>query len=179
MKTQSALLNKPLLLACAALLSLPAFAADNLLQNGEFTAEKLVPWKVFSGKGTPQSTKGEMADGGLVVRIVEACEKPWERQLMQKVDLEPGAKYLLTFEARTESPDNTEIIVTASRDDEKEHVGLRKRELLLDTWTKHKVHFVANEKAADGEVALKFFLGQLSGDAYFRNISLVNAGAEN
>jgi carboxyl-terminal processing protease len=86
------------------LLALPAIAGDNLLENADFAAWKDgVPegWTMEQGAGMPSGKESSVAKGldGGVMLSGDASTQVW-RVLGQKVTLDRGARYRLTFEAR-------------------------------------------------------------------------------
>jgi hypothetical protein len=169
------------LCGCWALLMLAPFRVSaqtqNLIQNGDFASGAIRPWKVFSGKGAEKNTTSSVNDGVLSLKISGACEKPWDRQVSQEVALESGKTYKLSFDAKTASSGKKEVIVVLARKAQGENYGLRRPQALESDWKSYSFQFTTKEISPEDPPTLRFHLGQLDGDTFFRTIKLEKVDA--
>ncbi len=95
-------------------------------------------------------------------------------QLMQRVNLEKGMPYKLSFEARRDSEKEVPTqVYCMQRKKPYRNCGLSQTVQFSQTWSRHEMTFTAKHITANNQPTIRLFLGNQTGLVQLRNFSLV------
>ncbi len=138
-------------------------AAPNLLTNGDFSGEKIAPWRLFSINDKPKPE--HLIKEGVLKISTPKTGAPADRQLVQSIKLETGKRYRVKFTAkgRLLGKKTIRLVAVRSVNPSKPHYGLYRKIELTTEWQELSYEFTAREIDPDDPPMLKLLIGEVFG----------------